>query len=88
MADHPVVRKPRFQGLRYRLWSWLCDRSDICPATSHSRIIYGDREAPLRFTPRCLYEDMSLGCWCGKIRAERRGAPVDVSVFGSKGAES
>jgi hypothetical protein len=63
-------RAPRFEVLRYRLWAWLCRRPSVCPATSHGRIIYGQREAGLRITPTCLYEDPTLGCWCGKQGGE------------------
>lgn len=68
------MRRPLFHCLRFWIWWRIADRPGICPATSHTRIVSGDRDASLRIEPRCLYEDDRLGCWCGKVNPDQREA--------------
>jgi hypothetical protein len=72
-------KRVRFERLRYRLWWWLSERKDICPATSHSRVVWGIRDAALRIDSGCLQEG-DASCWCGKVRAD------EVSRNGGSGA--
>ena len=68
-------------GGRFRHWLWgrVQQWRSICPATSHSVIVWGYLEDP-RIDDMCR-QDCALNgcCWCGKLardKAERQEIPA------------
>lgn len=61
-----------FEKLRYRLWSLLCKRPNVCPANAYSLVIWGLRQNP-HIDSLCRLDCEQNGrCWCGKIDSGRR----------------
>lgn len=67
--------KRRTERLRYWLWYRLIKVPKVCPAGSHSRVVWGIKDAEWRIDWACRSDCEANGaCWCGKLNKETADA--------------
>ena len=55
--------------VRWWLWRHLIRHPRVCPASAHSRVVWGIRDAGLAVDGMCRDDALRNGaCWCGKVR--------------------